>query len=69
VREVGFEHDVVESRHRWIDCAVVTFLGGFLFRLAYGIARLDRPESLEAHLRGVIAGVAAERARIKSVTM
>jgi hypothetical protein len=31
--------------------AVVTFLGGFLFRLAYGIARLDRPERLEAHLR------------------
>ncbi len=48
--------------------AVVTFLGGFLFRLAYGIARLDRPERLEAHLRGVIAGVAAEHARIKSVT-
>jgi DNA-binding transcriptional regulator YbjK len=48
--------------------AVVTFLGGFLFRLAYGIARLDRPESLEAHLRAVIAGVAAEHVRIKSVT-
>ena len=48
--------------------AVVTFLGGFLFRLAYGIARLDRPERLEAHLRAVIAGVAAEHARIGGVT-
>ena len=44
--------------------AVVTFLGGFLFRLAYGLARLDGAKSLEAYLRSVIAGVAAEHGRI-----
>jgi DNA-binding transcriptional regulator YbjK len=44
--------------------AVVTFLGGFLFRLAYGLTRLDGAKSLEAHLRSVIAGVAAEHERI-----
>lgn len=40
--------------------AVVTFLGGFLFRLAYGLTDLDSAESLERYLRSVIAGVAAE---------
>jgi DNA-binding transcriptional regulator YbjK len=40
--------------------AVVTFLGGFLFRLAYGVAGLDSAKSLEVYLRSVIAGVAAE---------
>jgi len=44
--------------------AVVTFLGGFLFRLAYGLARVDGARSLEAYLRSVIAGVAAEHGRI-----
>jgi hypothetical protein len=44
--------------------AVVTFLGGFLFRLAYGIASVDSAEDLEVLLRGVIAGVAAEHGRI-----
>ena len=44
--------------------AVVTFLGGFLFRLAYGIARVDSAKDLEALLRSVIAGVAAEHHRI-----
>lgn len=44
--------------------AVVTFLGGFLFRLAYGLAQIDAATTLEAHLRAVIAGVAAERTRI-----
>jgi DNA-binding transcriptional regulator YbjK len=43
--------------------AVVTFLGGFLFRLAYGVAGLDDAKSLEAYLRSVIAGVAAEHER------
>jgi DNA-binding transcriptional regulator YbjK len=43
--------------------AVVTFLGGFLFRLAYGLVRLHGAKSLEAHLRSVIAGVAAEHRR------
>jgi DNA-binding transcriptional regulator YbjK len=43
--------------------AVVTFLGGFLFRLAYGVAGLDSAKSLEAYLRSVIAGVAAEHER------
>jgi DNA-binding transcriptional regulator YbjK len=40
--------------------AVVTFLGGFLFRLAYGLTDMDSAESLERYLRSVIAGVAAE---------
>lgn len=43
--------------------AVVTFLGGFLFRLAYGLAELDSAKSLERYLHSVIAGVAAEHAR------
>ena len=43
--------------------AVVTFLGGFLFRLAYGIARVDSAKDLEVLLRSVIAGVAAEHGR------
>lgn len=43
--------------------AVVTFLGGFLFRLAYGLAEVDSAETLERYLRSVIAGVAAEHAR------
>ena len=45
--------------------AVVTFLGGFLFRLANGLARLESAEKLEGYLHAVIAGVAAEHARIK----
>jgi DNA-binding transcriptional regulator YbjK len=40
--------------------AVVTFLGGFLFRLAYGLTDLDSAESLEKYLHSVIAGVAAD---------
>lgn len=44
--------------------AVVTFLGGFLFRLAYGLVDLDSAKRLEGYLHGVIAGVAAEHARI-----
>lgn len=40
--------------------AVVTFLGGFLFRLAYGLTDLDSAENLERYLHSVIAGVAAE---------
>jgi hypothetical protein len=44
--------------------AVVTFLGGFLFRLAYGLVRVESAEELERYLRSVIAGVAAERERI-----
>lgn len=43
--------------------AVVNFLGGFLFRLAYGLVRLDSAKNLEGNLHGVIAGVAAEHAR------
>lgn len=45
--------------------AVVTFLGGFLFRLANGLARLENAEQLEGYLHAVIAGVAAEHARIR----
>lgn len=40
--------------------AVVTFLAGFLFQLAFGIARVQTPKELEVLLRSVIAGVAAE---------
>jgi DNA-binding transcriptional regulator YbjK len=40
--------------------AVVTFLGGFLFRLAYGLTYLNSAKSLERYLHSVIAGVAAE---------
>jgi len=40
--------------------AVVTFLGGFLFRLAYGLTDLDSAKSLEKYLHSVIAGVAAD---------
>jgi DNA-binding transcriptional regulator YbjK len=43
--------------------AVVTFLAGFLYQLAYGIARVDSAAELEALLRSVIAGVAAEHGR------
>jgi hypothetical protein len=40
--------------------AVVNFLGGFLFRLAYGLVEVDSAKSLERYLHAVIAGVAAE---------
>ncbi len=43
--------------------AVVTFLGGFLFRLAYGLTHLNSAKSLERYLHSVIAGVAAEHSR------
>jgi DNA-binding transcriptional regulator YbjK len=46
--------------------AVVTFLGGFLFRLANGLARLENAKKLEGYLHAVIAGVAAEHHRIKN---
>lgn len=45
--------------------AVVTFLGGFLFQLANGLARLESAKQLEGYLHAVIAGVAAEHARIR----
>jgi DNA-binding transcriptional regulator YbjK len=45
--------------------AVVTFLGGFLFRLAYGLTDLDSAKSLEQYLHSVITGVAADHARIR----
>jgi DNA-binding transcriptional regulator YbjK len=44
--------------------AVVTFLAGFLFRLANGVGGLKNAEQLEAHLRAIIAGVAVEHDRI-----
>jgi DNA-binding transcriptional regulator YbjK len=46
--------------------AVVTFLGGFLLRLAYGLTDMDSAESLERYLHSVIAGVAANHSRRKS---
>ena len=45
--------------------AVVTFLGGFLFRLAYGLAEMDSAERLERYLHSLIAGVAADHAQTK----
>jgi AcrR family transcriptional regulator len=42
--------------------AVVTFLGGFLFRLAYGLTDVISAESLEQYLHSVITGVAADHA-------
>ncbi|MFZ3304476.1 MAG: hypothetical protein WA227_12775 [Mycobacterium sp.] len=38
--------------------AVVTFLGGFLFRLAYGVAGLDDAKSLEAY-EGVLGNASS----------
>jgi hypothetical protein len=43
--------------------AVITFLGGFLFRLANGIAGVDSARELEGYLHAVVAGVAAEHRR------
>src|SRR3954463_6708401 len=48
--------------------AVVTFLGGFLFRLANGLARLEDAKQLEGYLHAVIVGVAAEHARIQGAS-
>lgn len=45
--------------------AVVTFLGGFLFQLANGLARLETAKQLEGYLHAVIAGVEAEHPRIR----
>lgn len=45
--------------------AVVTFLSGFLFQLANGLARLENAKQLEGYLHAVIAGVAAKHARIR----
>lgn len=42
--------------------AVVTFLGGFLFRLAYGLTDVISADCLEQYLHSVIAGVAADHA-------
>jgi hypothetical protein len=44
--------------------AVVTFLGGFLFQLAYGLTEMDSAKNLQRYLHSVIAGVAADHARI-----
>jgi DNA-binding transcriptional regulator YbjK len=44
--------------------AVVTFLGGFLFRLANGASGMANAKQLEGYLHAVIAGVAAEHGRI-----
>jgi DNA-binding transcriptional regulator YbjK len=43
--------------------AMITFLSGFLFRLANGIAGLNSAPELERYLHAVIAGVAAEHAQ------
>jgi DNA-binding transcriptional regulator YbjK len=64
VQPVGVHHDQELIKEQAF--AVVTFLGGFLFRLANGLARLESAERLEGYLHAVIAGVAAEHARIKN---
>jgi AcrR family transcriptional regulator len=46
--------------------AVVTFLGGFLFRLAYGLTDVISVERLEQYLHSVIAGVAADHSGRKA---
>jgi len=48
--------------------AVITFLGGFLFRLANGVAELQSAKQLESYLYAVIAGVAAEHPRIRAAS-
>jgi DNA-binding transcriptional regulator YbjK len=47
--------------------AVITFLGGFLFRLANGLPGPETAKQLEGYLYAVISGVAAEHARIRTV--
>jgi DNA-binding transcriptional regulator YbjK len=49
--------------------AVVTFLGGFLFRLAYGLTDLDSAKTLEQYLHSVITGVAADHQVIGNPSM
>ena len=46
--------------------AVITFLGGFLFRLANGLPGPKTAKQLEGYLYAVISGVAAEHARIRA---
>jgi hypothetical protein len=48
--------------------AVINFLGGFLFRLANGIAEIQTAGELEAYLYAVIAGVAAEHPRLRAAS-
>ena len=45
--------------------AVINFPGGFLFRLAHGLAGSETAKQLEGYLYAVIAGVAAEHPRIR----
>jgi len=45
--------------------AVINYLGGFLFRLANGLAGSETAKQLEGYLYAVIAGVAAEQPRIR----
>lgn len=46
--------------------AVVTFLGGFLFRLAFDLADVGDAASLERYLRALVAGVAADHVRAQA---
>lgn len=63
VQPVGKPHD--EELIKEQAFAVVTFLGGFLFRLAYGLAELDSAKSLERYLHSVIAGVETDHVGAK----
>lgn len=58
--DAPFDQDLIKQQ----AFGVVTFLGGFLFRLAYGLVHVESAKTLEAYLHAVIAGVAAEHTRI-----
>ncbi len=64
LQPAGVPHDLELIREQAF--AVTTFLGGFLFQLANGLARVEEARQLEGHLHAVIAGVAAEHARMKN---
>ncbi len=58
-RDVAPDPELVKAQ----ALAMTTFLGGFLFQLANGIAGLQTAQQLEGYLRAVIVGVAAEHTR------
>jgi hypothetical protein len=63
LQPAGVPHDLKLIREQAL--AVTTFLGGFLFQLANGLARVEEARQLEGHLHAAIAGVAAEHAQMK----
>jgi hypothetical protein len=61
VQPIGAEPDATLIKAQAF--AVVNFLGGFLFRLAFDLADAGDAENLERYLHSVIAGVAADHPR------